>query len=166
MQKNKIGKILAVGIIIMFISVGVHPAFAVNTRQSIVDKASEDDCGCEDIDKKQLDELEKQLNRLEVYSKLILVLSKHNPELSELSEELSNRITILMTLNGDNTAICLILYSMATVIASLALPFLPFLYIFPEDGVLYNILFSYLNILDNIFYQIWDLMFDYNCPPF
>ncbi len=53
------------------------------------------DCNCKEIDSRHLIRLEKQLNRLEVYTKLLLVLSRYNPELREISEELSNEITIL-----------------------------------------------------------------------
>ena len=99
MKHNLYCKILAVGIIVLFVGVGIHPAFAVDTRQSMVNKASEEDCGCNDVDNWQLVVLEKQLNRLEVYSKLLLVLSRYNPELKEINEELYNIVTTLQQMN-------------------------------------------------------------------
>jgi hypothetical protein len=55
MHKNHTKGILAIGIICLFIGVGIHPAFAVETRQSIVNKASEEDCGCNDeFNKKEI----------------------------------------------------------------------------------------------------------------
>ena len=96
MQKNHIGKILTIGIIVLFVGVGIHPAFAVETKQSMANKASEEECWeCKEIDSRHLVILERQLNRLEVYTKLLLVLSRYNPELKEISEDLSNEITTL-----------------------------------------------------------------------
>ncbi len=49
-MKSKLNcKILAIGIIVLFIGVGIHPAFAVDTRQSMVNKANEKDCGCNEL---------------------------------------------------------------------------------------------------------------------
>ncbi len=55
------------------------------------------DCNCKEIDSRHLVRLERQLNRLEVYTKLFLVLLRHNPELREINEEISYRIS---TING------------------------------------------------------------------
>ena len=88
MQKNHTCKILAIGIIVLFIGVGIHPAFAVDTKQSMVNKASKEDCGCKEVDNRHLGILEKQLDRLEVYSKLLLVLSRDIPEVKEKCEEI------------------------------------------------------------------------------
>ena len=38
MQKSHIDKILAIGVIILFIGVGIHPVFAVGTKQSNLNK--------------------------------------------------------------------------------------------------------------------------------
>ncbi len=48
MSINKIlfNKSLAIGIIVLFIGVGIHPAFAVDTNHSIV---SGEDCGCKKV---------------------------------------------------------------------------------------------------------------------
>jgi len=81
----------------LFIGVGIHPAISVETKTSIVNQQSENDCGCEEVSNTDLIKVERLLNRLEVHIKLLLVLSKHNPELTEEYEELSNEI---ITLNG------------------------------------------------------------------
>jgi hypothetical protein len=94
MRRYLLGKTLALGVVVLFIGLGIHPAFAVDTRQSMVSKASEEECwNCKKINDRQLVVLEKQLNRLEVYSKLLLVMSKHNPDLREIRGELSDRIS-------------------------------------------------------------------------
>ncbi len=96
MQKNHISKTLALGIIVLFISVGIHPAFAVDTKQFIVNNQSKDDCGFGEVRNTDLIKVESLLNRVEVYSNLLLVLSKNNFELSEFSEKLSNEISTLI----------------------------------------------------------------------
>jgi hypothetical protein len=110
-------KTITVSIILLFIMVGIHPAFAVDTRQSMVNKASEEDCGCNEVDNRQLVVLENQLDRLEVYSKLLLALSKHHPELTDTSIELSNKMSMLKglfeelvtSLTFDDRLLCQIL---------------------------------------------------------
>ena len=64
MTRNHTRGILAIGIICLFVGVGIHPAFAVDTNQSMVNKASEDDCGCNEVDDRQLVVLERQLNNV------------------------------------------------------------------------------------------------------
>jgi hypothetical protein len=89
MTRNHTRGILAIGIICLFVGLGIHPAFAVDTRQSMVNKAREEDCGCKELDDKQLVVLEKQLNRLDVYSKLLLVLTSQYPELKGMLYRIS-----------------------------------------------------------------------------
>ncbi len=96
MSKNLYCKTLALGIIVLFIGVGIHPAFAVDTNQSMVNKASEEECWeCREVNDRQLVILEKQIKRIEVYTKLMLVLSRYNPEINEEIDELSNVISTL-----------------------------------------------------------------------
>ncbi len=93
-MKNKLlSKILAIGIIILFIGVGIHPAFAVDTKQSIRFNQSEKCRECSEISDADLVKVESLLNRVGVYSKLLLVLSRYNPELREISEDLSYLIS-------------------------------------------------------------------------
>ena len=116
---NMLKKILAVGIIILFIGVGIQPAFAVDTKTSVVNQQKEENCGCEVVSKSNLVKVKRLLNRLEVNSKLLSVLSKNHPELVETSEGLSNEITILNgiykglkanSLLPENFSICIYLF--------------------------------------------------------
>jgi len=93
MQKKHTRGILAIGIVVLFIGVGIHPAFAVNTKQSMVNKVSVEDCGCGEVSDTDLVKVDRLLDRVEFYSKLLLVLSQHHPELREISEELSNQLS-------------------------------------------------------------------------
>ena len=103
---NLIKKGLAFAIIVLFIgtSVSYTSAIKVENKPLIVDNQNEEDCGCNEVDDRQLVLLEKQISRLEVYSKLLLILSKHHPEVLEDYEELSNMISTLNRL--DKKQIC------------------------------------------------------------
>jgi len=59
----------------------------------MVNKVSLEDCGCGEVSDTDLVKVDRLLDRVEVYSKLLLVLSKHNPELREMSKELSNQLS-------------------------------------------------------------------------
>jgi hypothetical protein len=48
------------------------------------------DCDCQEVSRSDFIRVERLLDRIEVYSKLLLVLSRHNPELRDLNEELSD----------------------------------------------------------------------------
>lgn len=80
-------KVLALGIIVLFIGVSVSSATYIDKPSMKVE--NENDCGCKEVDNKHTQFLEKQLNSIEVYIKLMLVISKNYPELKEISEELS-----------------------------------------------------------------------------
>ena len=53
---------------------------------------NKEDCGCKEVYDKHIQLLEWQLNRIERYSKLLVVLSIYYPKLKEISDELSNKI--------------------------------------------------------------------------
>ena len=54
-----------------------------------------DDCGCQVVNNPYLVKLKMQFSRLEVHTKLLLMLSKHYPEITDKCQELSNEITTL-----------------------------------------------------------------------
>ena len=94
-------KSITTGIILLFIGVSISSGISIDTKTTHVK-----DCGCKEVDNKHLQFLEKQLNRLEVYSKLLLVFGRYNPELKEISEEISNgTITLTMEITMDNNPI-------------------------------------------------------------
>jgi hypothetical protein len=90
--KNKnIKKILVVGIIILFIGVGIQPAFANDISITTTSNIKED-CGCQPISNLHLVRLERLLNRVEIYTNILSLLFKHNSEVKEKCELLSNKI--------------------------------------------------------------------------
>ncbi len=99
MKKNLLGKILALGIIVLFIGAGIYPAFAKVsiTTNSEINK----DCECQPVDNLHFIKVRRLLNRLDFYSNILLVLSKHNPEVTKIYEELYNRISPLKEINND-----------------------------------------------------------------
>jgi hypothetical protein len=123
MEGNMFMKGLVVGIIFLFIGVGVQPAFARDTIKTTISETLED-CECQPIRNHNLDRLEKLsirtnmlLNRVRIFTNIVGILSKNNPEISkEKFEELSNRITTLKELNENlnlyNPTVCLALFLM------------------------------------------------------
>ena len=98
-MKNISKQTIVISIILLLIGVSVSSAISVDTDSTISDNESEECRECNEVDDRQLVVLEKQLNRLEVYSKLLLVLSKHHPELEEDYNELTDMISTLNTLD-------------------------------------------------------------------
>jgi hypothetical protein len=141
MYRGLLSKLLTIGIIVLFIGVGIHPAFAIDTKQSIVNKVNDEECwDCKKIDNLQLLVLEQELNRLEVYAKLLLVLSKHNSEIKNKIEELSNEISSLKTLNPYNEVICGILQLIMGVGAQIGLYLIELYERFKEIVIIKNII--------------------------
>ena len=88
-------KILAVLIIVLFIGAGIHSAFAVVSSHSIRVNQNEECSDCIKLNNSEYIKIYRLLNKVEVYSKLLLVLSKDNPEIKDEIEELSDKISIL-----------------------------------------------------------------------
>jgi hypothetical protein len=110
MQKRLYYKTLAIGIILLFLGVSVSSAISIDTKSTITNIQSEECKECNEVSKSDLVIVERLLNRVEVYSKLLLVLSNNNPEIREKCEELSN---IKDTIDWDFPIICNILGSIA-----------------------------------------------------
>jgi hypothetical protein len=116
MVKRMYKKGLVVGIIVLFIGVGVQPALAVEPKVSENTMETEEDCGCKEVSDVNLNRLDKALNRLEGNTGFISFLSKRNPKIAEEYQELSNRINALTEMNEEYFSIwpfpviCSILY--------------------------------------------------------
>jgi hypothetical protein len=92
-------QLITISIILLLVGINVTSAIRVENKTPIIDNQVEEDCGCNEVNDVDIVKLEKQLDRVEVYSKLLLVLSKNNPGLNEISEELSNLINSKSNLN-------------------------------------------------------------------
>jgi hypothetical protein len=126
-------KSLVVGVVVLFIGVGIQPAFAITPD-------SEENCNCKKLNDSELVKVERLLNKVEVYCKSLLVLSKYNPETKDEIEELSEKISTLKEELADKApfkVICLtldVIYNISKGICvffdELALAIVPYFYFF------------------------------------
>ena len=104
-------KLLVVGIIVLFVSVGIQPAFAVENKVSTDKVENVEDCDCQEVSEIDLDNLDKESDRLESYRGLLSLLSKRNSKVAEYYEGLSNSISTLKEIEGDNkSVVCVFLF--------------------------------------------------------
>ena len=82
MKNNCFKKGLVIGIIVLFIGVGIQPAFA---NEVSITKTSEDeeDCNCNPISDIQVVRIERLLDRIESRINFILLRHGHIPEVAE-----------------------------------------------------------------------------------
>ena len=69
---------------------------------------SEEDCGCEIVSNPQLVKVKRLFNRLEIYTKILLLLSKYDPMIVEKSQKFFEIFDTDRFLNND--IICLSLF--------------------------------------------------------
>jgi len=121
----------------------------------------EEDCGCQVSSKSNLVKVERLLNRFEIYSKVLLVLSKHNPMIAEKSQKLLEIFDTDRFLNND--IICLSLFFIMLYIGG----FLPVIELimenFREGSILFMVFLSIHLKIENIIYGILDLMEELDC---
>ena len=145
-------KTLVFGVIVLFIGVGIQPAFA-NTHDTY---ENEDDCElcAKKVSKSQLTLLKNLLNRLEKYDDQLPALSELNPEFKEKYQEAYNKLIIFKKLinefksdssNSNNIFLCLPLLILF-VSASLVLVFLNPIYWKFEYNLLINIILTIIQI--------------------
>ena len=86
---------LVVGIIFLFLGLAVEPITSMNISQTeeitVTNTIEEDDCEeCEsqELSKSELEKLERIIDRLKIYSKMLLPLSTYNPEIVVICEEI------------------------------------------------------------------------------
>jgi hypothetical protein len=81
-------KLLVVGIIVLFVGVGIQSAFAVESRVSNDTIEKEEDCDCQEIDKINPVRVKLLFNQLKVVSNILLKKFGHNPEVKEQCQKL------------------------------------------------------------------------------
>jgi len=121
MKKEWLVKTLALGVVVLFISVSFQPVIAVDNKSYTNDTENESDCGCGIISDVQRIRFEKLLNRIEIHTQKLLLIEKY--------KELSNRISAIAELNlelksdllyFENFTICFVLVTIASVYLSRA----------------------------------------------
>jgi len=105
MQKSIIRKGLVSLVIILFIGIGINPAFAIDISK-VRPSENIEDCNCQVDDnydivkiKSLLNRAERLVNRVEALTKLIPVLSKDNPEFMVEYKELLNDIDLFVEIH-------------------------------------------------------------------
>ena len=94
---NVVYKLLVVGVIILFIVVGIQPAFAIKPKLS----DSEEDCGiCPKVSNQHLIIIKKLFYRLEKYKNILPFFLKYNPEIMDIRQDISNEISSNIDSNG------------------------------------------------------------------
>jgi hypothetical protein len=157
-------KILAVGIIVLFMGVSVTSAIRVENKTHIIDNQVEDDCSCNEVSDADIVKLEKQLDRVERYCKLVLVSSRYNPELKRTSDDLFDRIPSLNALILTNL-ICGILESILKTINSTLQPFFELRdkYLENDNKILANMTLIIIYPIAGIAFKIWKIAYKYGC---
>ncbi|MHA1968701.1 MAG: hypothetical protein ACW964_12960 [Candidatus Hodarchaeales archaeon] len=100
MSKNMLSKILVIGVFVLFIGTGVQPAFAVKSKLSVDTIENENDCNYKPISNIYFIRLDKKLDRLEGYIRMLSLFFKYNSEIAGICGEASNMILELRELNN------------------------------------------------------------------
>jgi hypothetical protein len=93
MNKDMLSKTLTLGVIILFATVGIQPALAVEPKVSSDNIENVEDCDCQEIDILNPFMFKLWLNKLKVVTKIIMSRFNHIPEVKEQCQELSNDIS-------------------------------------------------------------------------
>ena len=87
MKKEWLVKTLALGIVVLFIGVSIQPSIVSESVTNSYD--NENNCNCRPISSRNLIRIDRNLDRLESFTKIFLLLSKRNSEFTKISQKLS-----------------------------------------------------------------------------
>jgi hypothetical protein len=135
-------KILVFGVILLFISVCVQPAFAVESILSNENTQIEEDCDCQELDRINQIKVKLLLTRLEVINNILLSRFGHNPKIKEISEKISE----ITDSDGILEDYCLGLGNLLSIIYQVFTDYL----IFPIGDFIYFIFFWPLILFYNV----------------
>jgi hypothetical protein len=144
-------KTIVISIILLLVGVSVSSAISVDTQSTISNNESEDCKECNEISKSDMVKVERLLDRVEVYSKLLLVLSRNNPELRGISERLSKRISTF----DDAPIICAIIESIFHSLGFMLEPLYEYINNFNGSEIIKQILISIAVVYAGILSPIW-----------
>ena len=127
---------LVVGVLILFLSVGLQPALA---NEVSITKTSESkgDCGCQPVNRAELLRVKLLLIRIEAITNVILSKFGHIPEVAEKCQEITNRIETFKEMNNE-----------LKLSSSLW-----------DFQIICSILKNYFGVLNEMYEWIWDLMY-------
>jgi hypothetical protein len=162
-MKNICKKSFVISIILLLIGVSVSSAISVDNESTISNRQSEECIACKEVSDTDLILVERLLDRVEVYSKWLMVLSRHNPELKQVCEELINEIKIVNNVAKGTFTYCLLLFIKIYIVGKIAIYLDMISCELPEDSTLYKIFYNLTIYFWNKFSELIDSGKDYDC---
>jgi hypothetical protein len=135
-------KIFVVGVIVLFVGIGIQPAFAnvSNTMKSEKD----DDCDiCPKISNQEIVRLNSMIYKLRILNKTLSLLSSYNSKYKEKYQDFSNKISNIEELSNDlddntqyndDSIFCNVLFSIVLVYIGIVPPILSLQNFLFENG--------------------------------
>ena len=147
-------KIIGIIICMLFIGVSVSSAISVDTESTISNNQNKECRDCKEISNADLIIVERLLDKVEFYSKLLSVLSLYHPELMDISKDLLDLIKY--DILWDLPVICSVLENVASSLWSIHETFSSILEKYPNNLIL-NLIISPIGItvLTLYWYLIW-----------
>ena len=142
----------------------------IEDNNTITETYDNEDCGCEVVSSQHLVRLERLLNRVESYTKILSILFKFNPEIIEKTEELTNEITALKEINNalksdyiseDFPIICKILWDIYYQLSEIWFFLYNLTLKYPQ---IYPFIYPIAFVVDEILYRLELLFFYLDCP--
>ena len=176
-MKNICKKTITFSIILLLIGVSVLSAISVDIHSTISNNRVEDCRECKEVSISDLVKGVRLLKRAEIYSKLLLVLSSHNPKLSMIYDGFSYIIARLIDTfqnfninqNQQPAIICIILQEILYIPLNNLLDMICIIgesldELFPNLEYLWILIFNPIIItLINIVNEITDLLYFFHC---
>ena len=161
-KRYSLCKILAVGIIVLFMGVSVSSGFALDTNQSIRVNQSEDCEECQEITKADLVLVKQLINRVDICSRLLLTLSRIKPGINDISIKIDETISFIKN-QIEYEDICDFLYIVHSCFFIIAGIFGRLAEEFEDNLFLFNIFYLQVLILYPFLVVINELGYRYNC---
>lgn len=118
MIRKFVGKLIAVIIILLFFNTSINPSFALETKSNISIDKNKMCLECQNDVNYDLIRMDKLMSRIEFFNNKLIYLSKFNPEINNLNEEISYDIILFKDLyknlklsNAEDRILCLLLES-------------------------------------------------------
>jgi len=145
MKVRMLNKGLAIAVIILFVGVGIQPAYAINSDASEID----DDCNlCLKVNKQFVFKIKSLICKIEVNRNKLSKLSKYNPDIEEKFTKISSRFSFLKQFSENYVLywnfpfICSYLF-----VVQLSLILFQFLFLFNKDFPISDFMIEIIDVL-------------------
>ena len=156
-------ELIVICICILFLGVGLSSAVSVNIKPFIINNRECLDCNEEKrVDTEYVITL---LNKVEVYSKILMVLSKNDPIIKNNFEELSIRVNNFINLINNNIheSLCDLLWGICICFVPFAYPLFLIMENSPENSLRYLVASFFFDILADIQYIFFQILLFFKC---